>query len=85
MIGSPTVRAARKKAQRARIAAKGSKEYSKLYASQPDQVRIAAEQTAARKVRRAAQLAIENAIGADAAASADSFGNLTTVKSKGVK
>jgi len=50
MILSKQAMAARKEAQKTRLAAKGSDEYPALYASQPEQMRIAAEQGAARKI-----------------------------------
>jgi len=49
MILSPQAMAARKEAQNKRLAAKGSENYPALYASQPEQIRIAAVQGALRK------------------------------------
>ncbi len=48
----PEVRKALKKQQLARLAAKGTPEYPALYASQPEQLRKAAEYGAERKIRR---------------------------------
>jgi len=59
MYISVEVQAAKKRAQMARIAAKGTPEYAALYASQPAQVRIAAEQKAQRAVRREMKQALE--------------------------
>lgn len=64
---------AKKSAQIARLAAKGSKGYSKLYASQPAQVRIAAEQKAARKTERAQIDAASLAVEQDEKAAANVF------------
>ena len=48
----PEVRKALKKQQLERLAAKGTPEYPALYASQPEQLRKAAEYQADRKIRR---------------------------------
>ena len=48
----PEVRKALKKQQLARLAAKGTPEYPALYAAQPEQLRLAAEYQAERKIRR---------------------------------
>ncbi len=48
----PEVRKALKKQQLARLAAKGTPEYPALYASQPEQLRKAAENQAERKAIR---------------------------------
>lgn len=48
----PAVRAALKEQQLARLAAKGTPEYPALYAAQPEQLRLAAEYEAERKIRR---------------------------------
>ncbi len=61
MFISTEVQAARKKAQLVRLAAKGTPEYPELYAAQPEQVRIAAEQKKARAVRREMKEALEAA------------------------
>ena len=66
MILSKEERAARKRAQVARIAAKGTPKYSELYASQPEQIRQRAKDQAARKVERE----VRNAAALSAAASA---------------
>jgi len=78
------VQASRKKAQLARLAAKGSPEYPAIYAAQPDQIRRAAEQGAVRqKVREAKAAAVtEASLDADAAIAA--FGGIST-KRKGEK
>ncbi len=73
MICSPEARASRKKAQLARDAASTKPGFAELYASQPDQIRIAAEQGAIRKAERAAKNAIATAAHADADASAGIF------------
>ena len=49
---SPEARAAEKKAQLARLAAKGTPGYVKMYASQPAEIRKGEIQRAARKVER---------------------------------
>ena len=59
MFISNEVQAASKRAQLARLKAKGTPEYPALYASQPEQVRIAAEQKAKRAVRREMKEALE--------------------------
>lgn len=61
MFISNEVQAAKKSAQIARIAAKGTPEYPTLYASQPEQIRIAAEQKKERAVRREAKEVLEAA------------------------
>jgi len=58
---SEETQAARKKAQLARLAAKGTPGYPALYASQPEQIRIAAEQGKARQAEREAKNAINAA------------------------
>ncbi len=55
---SPSTKAAQKTAQLSRLAAKGKPGYAALYASQPEQIRIAAEQGKARKAIRAAKEAL---------------------------
>lgn len=70
---SPSTRAAQKTAQLARLAAKGKPGYAALYASQPEEVRIAAEQGKARKVVRDAKEALNLAALKAAGESADVF------------
>lgn len=78
---SVEVRAANKKAQTARVAAKGTPEYPVIYAQQPEQVRLAAEHRAARVAERQAKAAIAAAAIAagDEAAGLWSGGNMATV------
>lgn len=73
MICSPEARAARKEAQLARDKASTKPGFAELYASQPDQIRIHAEQGAIRRAERAAKNAIAILAHADADASADIF------------
>lgn len=73
---------AKKDAQIARLAAKGTKGYSKLYASQPAQVRIDAEQKAARKVARDARDAVSLGIVQDETAAASAFGVKQNLRAK---
>ena len=54
-------RAALKKQQLARLAAQGSENYSELYASQPEQLRLAAEDKAKRQIERDAKNAVKRA------------------------
>ncbi len=70
------VRAAQKKAQLARLAAKGTPEYPALYASQPEQIRKAAEQGAIRKAERDAKNALRDAMQKSANEAVEIFGNL---------
>jgi len=73
----PAVRAARKQAQLARLAAKGREGYSEKYAAQPEQVRIKAKQTAERQAARAVKVAqIDQALN-DAAGGAAAFDDST--------
>ncbi|KKN64465.1 hypothetical protein LCGC14_0491530 [marine sediment metagenome] len=70
MIRSDEERQAAKKVQVARLAVKGSPGYPALYAKQPDQIRIAEEAAAARKIEREASEALKAATlaaGAEAA------------------
>ena len=82
MICSPEARAARKKAQLARDAASSKPGFAALYASQPHEIRIAAEQGAIRKAERAAKNAIAALSHADADASAEIFsdGSMATAQ-----
>ena len=80
MILSESARAAAKKAQLARLAAKGSPDYPKIYANQPAQIRRAIKLKAERKVFHDAKMAVNAAATADADAAAESFGNLSTKK-----
>ncbi len=73
MICSSEARAARKKAQLARDAAATKPGFAAVYASQPGQIRIAAEQGAIRKAERAAKNALAALSHADASASAEIF------------
>ena len=70
---SPEARAARKKAQLARDAASTKPGFAELYASQPHEIQVAAEQGAIRRAERAAKNAIAIAAHADAETSADVF------------
>lgn len=71
MIITPEERAARKKAQVARIAAKGSPQYPVLYAQQPEQIRLKAKADAQRAADRQAAEALKQAtlVAGDEAAS----------------
>ena len=71
---------ARKRAQLARLAAKGSPEYPAIYAAQPEQIRIAKEQGAARKVIRDAKNAINTAALVAANVGAKDVENIATTK-----
>ena len=73
MICSPEARAARKTAQLARDAAATKPGFAELYASQPHELKVAAEQGAIRRAERAAKNAIAIAAHADAETSADIF------------
>lgn len=73
---SEDTRAAQKKAQLARLAAKGTPEYLALYASQPEQIRIAAEQGAQRKAERDAKNALNAAKLKAANEAVEVFGSL---------
>ena len=82
---SPEARTAAKKAQLARLAAKGSPEYPALYASQPEQIRKGAEQRAERAKHREMKAAVIALATSEANKAVDVFskaGNLTT---KGAK
>ena len=72
----------KKAAQVARLAAKGTKGYSKLYASQPAQIRIAVEQTAARRKARAVMDAASLAAVEDEKAAADIFAVKQNLRTK---
>ncbi len=78
MILSEETRAARKKAQLTRLAAKDTdiENYPALYASQPEQQRIAAEQGAQRKAQREAKDALNQAALQSANEAVDVFGSL---------
>ncbi len=70
MIRSEEERLANKKQQLARLAAKGTPQYPVLYAKQPEQIRLAAENKAQRAIEREAKDAFVRAIvaaGEDAA------------------
>jgi hypothetical protein len=73
---SEETRAARKKAQLSRLAAKGTPDYPALYASQPEQVRIAVEQGAQRKAQREAKDALNQAVLKSSNEAVEVFGNL---------
>lgn len=75
---SSETRAAEKKAQLARLAAKGSPEYPQIYAQQPSQIRKAVEQKAARKKARALKNAADGVALGDAAAAVAGFESITT-------
>ena len=61
MITSPEERSARKKAQVARLGAKGTPQYAVLYAQQPAQIRKKAKAEAQRAADREAAEAIKRA------------------------
>ena len=75
MITSPEVRAVNKRAQLARLAAKGTPEYPELYAKQPAQIRLRAEKTAVRKAEREARIALILAGAKEAEEAASMFEN----------
>jgi len=60
MIASAKVRAARKKAQEARLAKKGSKDYSTYYANQPTEKVRAQEEAKIRGARQVHEDAVES-------------------------
>lgn len=70
---SQSTRSAQKTAQLARLAAKGKPGYGALYASQPEQVRIAAEQGKERKAIRDAKNSLNLAALKAAGETADVF------------
>lgn len=77
MILSAEERAAKKKGQMARLAAKGTPGYARLYAQQPEQIKLAAEAKAKQLADREAKDALKRAVIAagDDAASLWSTGN----------
>lgn len=77
MLLSAEERAAKKKGQTARLAAKGSPGYARLYAQQPEQIKLAAEAKAKRQADQDAKDALKRAVIAagDEAASLWSTGN----------
>lgn len=76
-------RTARKNAQLARIAVKGSPEYPILYAQQPDQIRKAREQKAVRDAARQAQAAIQSLHVQDANAAVNIFNGVNLTSGEG--
>jgi hypothetical protein len=70
---SADARASRKQAQLARIEKKGDPDYPLLYAKQPHEIKVAAEQGAQRKAIRAAKVALEIAMQADARGATEIF------------
>lgn len=83
MICSPEARAARKKAQLARNEAQTKPGFAELYASQPHEIKVAAEQGAIRRAERAAKNAVAIAAHADAVTSAEIFGGSIQTPSAG--
>lgn len=75
----------RKKAQLARLAAKGKPGYAKMYASQPAQIKKGIEQRAARATRRAAIDAVQSAIVTAAGEAIDVFEGTGQLTTKGAK
>ena len=73
---SNEARAAAKEAQMVRLKAKGTPEYPALYASQPAEIRIAAEQGAKRKAEREAKNALSAAILKSSTEAVEIFGSL---------
>lgn len=70
MILSAEERAAKKKGQVARLAAKGTPGYAVMYAQQPEQIKLATEAKAKRKADQDAKDALKRAViaaGEDAA------------------
>lgn len=85
MILTEQARAVRKKAHKARLAAKGTKNYSTMYASQPAQLRKAAENAVKRQAlieakRNEDSQAVEEAQGAT-----EVFGGNISTKKVGAK
>ena len=76
MITSEKTQKARKKAQMARLAMKGTPEYPAMYAAQPEQVRKAAEYKAIRKAERDAKHAFSDTAELDALAAVDVFSSM---------
>lgn len=62
MILSAEERAAKKQSQMARLAAKGTPGYARVYAQQPDQIRLAAEAKAKRQADQDAKDALKRAV-----------------------
>ncbi len=79
---SELARAAKKDAQLNRLKVKGTSGYSKLYASQPAQVKIAAEQGAARQAERAIKNAVSATVEQDEIAAAGVFAAAGNLESK---
>lgn len=71
-------RAARKSAQLARVAAKGSPDYPELYAKQPEQQRLREQQQTERRLERQKAEAEAAQRSNDAQMAAGLFGNLET-------
>jgi hypothetical protein len=61
VIITPEERSAKKKAQVARVGAKGTPQYAVLYAQQPEQIRLKAKAEAKRAAEREAADAIKRA------------------------
>ena len=83
MLLSPEARAARKKAQLARLDKKGDDDYPIIYAQQPEQRRQAAENAAIRQALHQAKLLISIQAQTDAEGAVAVFqtgGNLSTVE-----
>lgn len=80
MSFSEETQAARKTAQLARLAAKGTPGYLELFASQPEQLRKAAIYKAERKAYHDSKQAANSQALADAKGSAETFGNIATKK-----
>ncbi len=79
----PAVRAAMKRGQLARVAAKGKPGYAEMYAAQPAQIARAVADKAGRAAQRAAKdLAITQAI-KSATEAETAFGNAKAAKAKG--
>ena len=82
MIRSEEERVARKAGQLARLTRKGDPDYPVLYAQQPDQIRLAAEQKAQRAAEREAKDALKRAViaaGEDAASLWKTPNDMTTL------
>ena len=85
MVLSDEERQAKKAAQLARIAAKGSKEYTTLYAQQPAQIAKAARLAAEKAVEREAKSAFSSAAVQDAEGAVAVFATASSLNTKGSK
>lgn len=84
-VKSPEVQTAAKKAQLARIAAKGTPDYPALYASQPEQIRIGKAQRAERAKRREAKVTLQALLADEANQAVDVFTRAGSVDLEGAE